>query len=193
MNPDGPRGGSWKRPAFLRDLPLPRPAGPRGPVPKLALICNAAADAASLLQSMQTLISKVPEAEDGMLHAAQNGDVVVITTGYGENDPVIAGAEQPGAPKGPDPIGPNRTFANALAQVQSDPISITYVDIEKVLALIDEFSGMADPAGKEKWTKVRDALGLNGLKRIIATSSFDGKDFATQAFIEAPAPLQLCV
>src|SRR5438105_15212462 len=119
---------------------------------------------------MQNLIKKIPEAENGMLHAAQVGDIVMVTTGYGENDPVLAGAEQPGAPKGPDPIGPNRTFANALAQVQSDPLSIVYVDIEKALALIDEFSGIADPAGREKWMKVRDALGLNGLKRVIATT-----------------------
>ena len=195
-NPDGVKamqtmqsigGVVWRHPSAIFFTGV-NPAGPRGPIPKFALICNAGADAATLLQSMQTLISKVPEAENGMLHAAQVGDVVMITTGYGENDPVIAGAEQPGAPKGPDPIGPTRTFANALAQVQSDSTSILYIDLEKALALIDEFSGVADPSGREKWMKVRDALGLNGLKRIIATTGFDGKDFASQSFIEAPAP-----
>jgi hypothetical protein len=72
--------------------------------------------------------------------------------------------------------------------VQSDPTSIFYVDVERAVALIDELSGIENPAGREKWMHVRDALNLPGLKRIIATRGFDGKDFATHAFIEAPLP-----
>jgi len=38
------------------------------------------------------------------------------------------------------------------------------------------------------WAKIRDALNLAGLKRIIYTGAFDGPDWATQCFIEAPSP-----
>jgi len=35
---------------------------------------------------------------------------------------------------------------------------------------------------------VRDDLGLTGLKRLVAGSGFEGKDYGTQAFLESPEP-----
>jgi hypothetical protein len=38
------------------------------------------------------------------------------------------------------------------------------------------------------WPRVREAVGLDGLKRVIWTEGFDGKEWGTRVFVEAPAP-----
>src|SRR5438045_6309047 len=45
-----------------------------------------------------------------------------------------------------------------------------------------------DANAQEKWSKSRDASGITGLRRIISTCGFDGKDWMTQAFVDAPGP-----
>ena len=45
-----------------------------------------------------------------------------------------------------------------------------------------------NPQAKENWPKVRDQLGLSGLKQIVCGSGFDGKEWGTQVFVAAPAP-----
>jgi len=45
-----------------------------------------------------------------------------------------------------------------------------------------------DVQASEMWPRVRDAAGLDGLKRLIFTQGFDGKDWGTQIFLDAPVP-----
>ena len=48
--------------------------------------------------------------------------------------------------------------------------------------------GMAPPEIKANWEKVRDTVGLKGVHHAILTAGFEGKAWATQGFVDAPAP-----
>jgi prepilin-type processing-associated H-X9-DG protein len=69
-----------------------------------------------------------------------------------------------------------------------DPVAALYLNYEKLLDTIGNVAKTADPQAGDTLDKVRQTLGLRGLKRIIVTSGFDGQDWGTMAFVEAPEP-----
>jgi hypothetical protein len=48
-------------------------------------------------------------------------DPAITQSSFARMFNIPRGVEQPAGPKGPDPIGPDRTFAAVLGQVQGDP------------------------------------------------------------------------
>jgi hypothetical protein len=64
-----------------------------------------------------------------------------------------------------------------------------YINFEHIWTFIDNaIATKGDEKAKEYWPKIREASGLPGLKRILATGAFDGKDWMEQAFIESSGP-----
>jgi prepilin-type processing-associated H-X9-DG protein len=82
------------------------------------------------------------------------------------------------------------TFKGALAQVDSNSVAAIYVNVEKILALIDKapVGGPRQQRDRANWNKAKDVLGLKGIKTAIWTGAFDGKDWSSKAFVAAPAP-----
>src|SRR5262249_33735867 len=60
---------------------------------------------------------------------------------------------------------------------------------EGIISMADQIvAQQGPPEAKQMWPKIRDNLGLGGLKRIIYSGGFDGKDWMDTAFVSAPAP-----
>ena len=71
------------------------------------------------------------------------------------------------------------------------PFVAAYVDGPALSAMIDQgiqFAG--NPQLAQMWPGVRTSLGLDGFKSLAWTSGFQGRDWADQAFVDAPAPRQ---
>jgi prepilin-type processing-associated H-X9-DG protein len=63
------------------------------------------------------------------------------------------------------------------------------VNFEGILAAADQLINQAaPPEARQMWPKIRDGLGLPGLKRIVYTGGFDGKDWLDAVFVAAPPP-----
>lgn len=169
----------WKHPCavYLADIDL---TGPQ-PAPKGAVLCQAGDDSKALLEQLQKFVEQAHDIPIP-IQAIQSGDIVALVIGYGEGQEAFA---NPPA----NPLSKDAGFAAANAKVQKDPALAAYVNFERAWALVDQaVTQNGDPELTELWPKIRDASGLTGLKRAIATAAFSGKDWMEQAYIDAPAP-----
>ena len=157
-------------------------SGPE-PMPKLALVCNAGPDAQAMHETLEKHLADA--GPDVPFRALRSGDVVGIYCGYADEKAALAG--EGGAARA---IGASPGFKSALAELQQpEPVVVFYADVERGIAQVNEaVEKQNDPEPKEIWPKVRDASGLAGFKRVMLASGFDGKDWATRGFAEAPAP-----
>ena len=112
-----------------------------------------------------------------------DGKLVGLVVGYDDPKSGIGGGDVKA-------IRDDATFKKSLAQAGKNPAAVVYVDVQRVLKQID--SVMRDTGANEQdrrqLMQIRDALGVESLRQIIATSGFDGKDWGTQAFVAIPSP-----
>ncbi len=149
------------------------------PMPKAGLICQAGNDADTLLRQF-TQLAEMAQGGPPVKTFRQN-DVVVFAIGYPDEAGALANAA--------NSLSASAKFKQALAQVQKEPAAIVYLDIEAILAMVNQLVQMGgDPQAMEMWPKVRDAIGLQGLQRLVLTGGFENKGWATQAFLAAPSP-----
>lgn len=172
----------WRHPTALYVGPVDM-ANPGQPMPRVALICDAGEEAASLQQKLQQLVKQQGQNVPFPIAVRKTGNVVALVAGKApELDAVLAGKG-----KGKT-IRSVKSLATVMA-AQKSPALAGYVNAEAVIRFADKMvAQQADPDVKENWPAARDALGLAGLKRMSFAAGFDGKDWGTHAFIEAPAP-----
>jgi prepilin-type processing-associated H-X9-DG protein len=153
------------------------------PMPKLALICKAGADAQAVHDTVAKLLAGA--GADVPVHAFRSGELVGLYVGYADEKAALAGEGGTG-----NAIGAAAGFKGALAQLQQpEPVLVLYVDVERALAQVDQaVENSNQPQAQEIWPKVRDASGLTGFKRLIFASGFDGNDWGSRGFAEIPAP-----
>ncbi len=174
---------SWTQPtaAYLQTTP-----DPNMPV-RLTVLWRAEGEKGDeLMASLQDLVGQAPP--NAPLSIGQAQGLVSLTIG--------TPAPAPGTADAPaDNAAPAATlaqvpgFAQALAKVDTDGVLIVYADAQGLLALIDRMVEMeSGPHEQEMWTKVRSALGLEGLNAVAWSGEFDGADWRCDMFIDAPAP-----
>ena len=152
-------------------------------VPKLALICRAGGEAQQVHDMLAAALAEA--GDDVPFRALHEGELVGVYSGYADEQAALAGQ---GGGAG-NPLGASASFKAAAANVQSDPVIVVFADVERAIALVDQTVEQEGPEqAKEYWPKARDASGLSGVRRAIFTKGFDGKDWFTYGFIEAPAP-----
>jgi prepilin-type processing-associated H-X9-DG protein len=172
-------GPVWRHPTAIYSSRIDFNA----PAPRAALICQAGDDADGLAEQLDKL-AKIMQGADFPfpVRTFKDNGLVGLTVGY--DDPKQALATEASRALSASP-----PFKTAIAQVQKEPIGIFYADTEGLFTMVSQgIHFFGDENAKVKWPLIRDALGLPGLKRIIATGAFDGPDWATQCFIEAPSP-----
>ncbi|WP_428938955.1 hypothetical protein [Fontivita pretiosa] len=154
----------------------------RRPTPRLAVICRAGNDAESVQQQLAKLLAQAGDADDAVRAFRREG-LVGLLVGYADEAEALAGDARRDLLHSP-------AFVAAMKrQPHKQPVSVVYVDFERVIAMIEQLAQQQDDVQAQQTVpKVIDALGLRGLKRLIRTSGFDGPDWLTQTFIEAPAP-----
>jgi prepilin-type processing-associated H-X9-DG protein len=140
---------------------------------KAALLCDAGDDAASLTQQVDALLKQVPP---GQIKLKAIGHLVVISSFD--------------FPDKPDKtLSQNADFTAMMGKLGPQPVLALYVDGVAANALADQaVAKSGDPDAVANWPKIRDMLGITGLKHIGWTSGFSGKDWSDQIFVDAPGP-----
>ncbi|MGH7177626.1 MAG: DUF3352 domain-containing protein, partial [Tepidisphaeraceae bacterium] len=171
---------TWKHPTALFFAGVDT-SDPKNIAPRLGFICSAGADSAAMKKEIDDLLVAAANAPFPVRAVDADG-LVGVVVGY--DDPAKALASQGGGA-----IAKAAGFASAMKQVQAEPVLIAYVDFEKLINMAESHvQAEADEHTKQMVPKVIDALGIRGLKRVICTAGFDGQDWMTQTFVEAPAP-----
>jgi hypothetical protein len=151
------------------------------PKVKAGLVCMAGADADAMHQQIENLMTAAPQQVRDMVKVARQGNVVSVLVNY---DAVPAGGPGQGL------LGSAKFKAMAPHMVANASLAI-YVDVEALLAAgnkaVDLF---APPEAQKYWPRVRDAIGLQGVKHFVWTAGFDGKDWADHLFLHVPEPRQ---
>ncbi|HWP40020.1 MAG TPA: hypothetical protein VNL70_03770, partial [Tepidisphaeraceae bacterium] len=153
-----------------------------GPTPRLAVICRAGDDAQAVQQQLGDLLEQAGDA-DGRVQVIRQGDLVGLLFGYADQAQALAGDGRADLLRSP-------AFVAAMKhQPHDQPVNVVYIDFERAIGMIEQLVQQRDDVQiRQRVSKVIDALGLRGLKRLIRTSGFDGPDWLTQTFVQAPAP-----
>jgi hypothetical protein len=86
-------------------------------------------------------------------------------------------------------LAENPEFRQTLTQVNTDGVLVMYADGQGLISLIDQgVEGKGISQEIEMWSKIRNALGLEGLNAAAWSAGFDGKDWRVDLFVDAPAP-----
>lgn len=176
-------GPMWRHPSAIAFAGIDT-QGPNGPMPKFVLLSDAGQEAGALKGEIDALLRQAGQTPFPV-HTVQQGNLVAIAVGYANANDALPGGAAGGNAKS---LAKNADFVSALAQVDKHAVITGYLNIEKLLAQVEQLVPFAGQEAQAGWPKVRDALGLAGLKRVIWTEGFDGKDWSTRAFIAAPAP-----
>ncbi|HZL34837.1 MAG TPA: DUF3352 domain-containing protein [Tepidisphaeraceae bacterium] len=176
-------GPMWRHPSAIAFAGIDM-AGPNGPMPKFVLISKAGKEAPALKQQIDALLAQAGQ-PPVPVHVVQQGDIVAVAVGYATADAALPGGAGGGNAKS---LAKDASFIKALAQVDKNAVITGYVDVEKLLATIDQIVPMAGQEAQVAWPTIRDSLGIAGVKQIIWSEGFDGKDWGERAFMAAPAP-----
>ena len=189
MNPEAGQIGSivaaigrptWQHPTAFFFAWVDAPKG-KEPVPHLGIVWQPGADADALAKHLQDLVAQAPAPFP--IKVVHNGPIVALMVGYDNAEAALPG-------QATKALADDPTFKASLAKLSvTEPVTAVYVDFEHLFAMVDGLVKQSgDKEAEQLWPKVRDDLGIGGLKRLVAASGFDGKDFGAQAFVEAPAP-----
>jgi prepilin-type processing-associated H-X9-DG protein len=166
---------TWRRPTALYIGPMDYSG--KAPMPRVALLCDAAKDAQGMSDTVNKMIAQLPPNVPIKVRVqVWPGDVVVVSNfdlspQFGES---LAQREQ---------------FKDAVKQGRPDAAFTAFFDAEKVLNVASlAINAAADARSKQQWQRFLLASGVAGVKRLLLTTGFDGKDWGTQAFIDAPQP-----
>ncbi len=162
-------------------------AAPDGaPRPKIGLICDAGSDKDTLL-ALFTKIAADDNAKGEEPHrrAISDGNVIGFVVGYDDNEKVIAGAGGDGRKS----LAFTEKYTAAKSYINKDAAIVVYSNIESVIGKIDaSIKSQGDEQVYAAWARGRDASGITGLKQFVYSAGFAGSDWASQTYLEAPAP-----
>ena len=153
----------------------------KGPTPHLGIIWQPGADGNELSKHLEQLIAQAPLPFPAKV--VHQGEIVALLLGYEDAEAALGGFQTKS-------LAQDGAFKNAMSHLTvKDPVGAAYIDYERLLKFADDMIQQSnDPDATKIWPKVRDDLGIAGLKRIVIATGFDGKDSATQAFAESPEP-----
>jgi len=153
-------------------------------MPHLGLLVQAGDDAKALKEKLDEIANLAAQAPFPV-KVLEDGKLVGILVGYDDEKAALAGGA--GSVKA---IRDDDTFKKSLAQVGKNPVTVGYIDVQRVLKQVESVMEKAGAGEQERkqFAQARDALGLQSLRQVIATSGFDGKDWGSQAFVALPAP-----
>lgn len=171
---------TWQHPTAFFIAGIDHPAG-QSPVPHLGIIWQAGADGDALAKQLEDLIGQAPVPFPVKVFHDQQ--LVALMVGYDDPKAALGGGNTKA-------LTGDAAFKATMAHLTvKDASFAAYVDYERVFGTVDDLvklSGQED-AGKV-WPKLRDRLGLPGMKHLAIASGFEGKNYGTQAFLESPEP-----
>lgn len=150
---------------------------PELPIPRLAILCQAGKESTVLAQQLTAFLAR--ETEVPLIIQDMNG-LLVMELGY------ASAANAVSAPQ--TSLAQSADFQEAMKQLPGDPMIVAFGSVDRSLAMIESLLVDAPPSAKEIVPSILNASGLRGVKNVSFTAGFDGKDWLSQCFINAPAP-----
>lgn len=156
----------------------PMMAKEQQPMPKGGILCQAGPDADAMHGQIQRLLADGPPDLQQLVKLTKQGDLVAVTIGY----------------EGGLPAGGGLTASAGYKSIEAHTVKnsslMVYVDVEALVATVEEGIALYAEAEEPKkmWPKIRDAIGLKGVKRFVWSSGFDGKEWMDHLFLSAPEP-----
>ncbi len=144
--------------------------------PRIAILCDAKADAPALVARLNELIQKAGRTPFA-IQAMQVDSLVVLEIGktpFSTKEKIA-------------PLAQDARFKKAIEQTQADSVYLAYLDGHALLKMIADDLAESDRNNKSA-RKVTTALGLDGLDYAIFTGGFTEADWTDRAFIAAPSP-----
>lgn len=171
---------SWRHPTafFFSGIEL----GPgRDPIPHLGIIWQPGVDADALTKQLHQLVDQAQPPFP--VKVVRQDSIVALIVGYANPQSAIAGRVTKS-------LADDDAFKAANAHLKvGDASAAAYVDYERLFGMVDDLAKSSnDKDAQRVWPKIREDLGLAGLKRLAAASGFEGKDYGTEAFLESPEP-----
>jgi len=148
--------------------------------PRVAICIRGGEDSKTLIKSMQALAEQLPL--DMAPAARQEGDLAILTFNYAA-DALVLSTESTGS------LATSPAFKAAISRGVADPAVVTYADAKALRAMIDGLvHSEAAEASWSGYTKAMDASGLSGVRSFAYVAGFDGRDWRTDIFVDAPQP-----
>lgn len=164
----------WQYPSAFYFGGIQAPEGDsNAPTVGLALICDAGNDAAKVAGQIQQIINH-SASDIPVPLLVQTQDTLVIVT-VGKPLPPIASA-----------LSASASYKAALAATSPNPVTIAYIDVDKLLVQINRTMPLTGPGNGKRWNTIRDQLALGEMHQVICTSGFEGKNWVSHTFIAAP-------
>lgn len=174
----------WKYPTAIYFGPVE--IGERGPMPRIALMCDAGADAEDLTNELRALIARMGRTPVPVSVNRFGGPVIVSVGVIPQATLALWGSPVAVAPA--KPLAQHPRFTAAAARVMPEPALLLYVNVRGMLQQVDAVVADGPERDRANWAKVIQSSGLDSVESAIFTAGFDGKDWGSQAFIAAPAP-----
>jgi hypothetical protein len=176
-------GPMWRHPTAIAfvGIAVDPNKGPE-PTPKLVMLCQAGAESAAIKMKVEQILQKAGK-PPFPVHVVDRDGLVALVIGYDNPADAI-----PDAGAGASSLANSPRFSKTLQQVNRNGLITAYVDVEKVVNLVEFGLQAAPPEIKKGYAAVSDKLGLKGIKRAIMSAGFDGKDWSARLFVAAPEP-----
>ncbi|MGN6370476.1 MAG: hypothetical protein ACTHN5_19650 [Phycisphaerae bacterium] len=173
---------AWHHACALYIGPMDLGAGNGPPKPRIALLCDAGADAPALMALLQKVQAKTPPSPDANLAISQDGSVVIVTLGVSTAEDFKVHA---------DALRSADAYKKALTHVSPTAAVTLFADPPAVINMID--TAMAaernvPPAVRQKYEAVMKALGLRNLGQLVFGAGFQGKGWTEDGFVAITGP-----
>lgn len=142
---------------------------------KWGVFCRAGKDAPQLATALQSIADAAPSARPARV--IKTDTEIGLVFGFAPEETIDGG------------LAGEATFAKAIKQVMAEPTSVLYVNLIKARELLAETVHRNAPAeNAEQFNRFIEASGLGGVNAYLSAEGFVDRDWATEAFIDAPAP-----
>jgi prepilin-type processing-associated H-X9-DG protein len=173
----------WRKPWAVgwSGMDLDAPGGAR---PRTVFVCRAGKDAEALSQKIDRLFKSAPGAQRDprFVTVFHRGDVAGFFVGYESVEAATAAAAN-------QSLAANAGFKSAMSKAGKEPAFVYYVDGKGFVGHLGQYMARGGgPRGAAAWERVREAAGLNGFQRLVLTMGFEGADWGSHLYVEAPAP-----
>jgi prepilin-type processing-associated H-X9-DG protein len=157
--------------------------GPSGqPVGKVGLLCQAGQESDALL----TIFNAAAHGPDALplAQAFASGDCTAFLVGYDADTPIPAPGDAAHS------LASNDGFLRMTRIPGRDQFITVYADVPAALSMVDQAMDLTQTSDEARlmWHNARDASGIAGVKHVWSGGWFEGKDWKSELFVDAPAP-----
>jgi hypothetical protein len=173
---------AWRHPTAFYVCPVEM-TNPRQPTFRFGLVCDAGADAKTVVDLLSEALATSPPPPDLPVKVSQENGLVLLTFGRADT---AADLRQGGGLAG------SATFAKAQAQLKAaTPALAMYVDFPGIRTMVDDVLTKVPnlpPDVRPRVTQMIETLGGTGLGQLAYAGGFEGQGWSERAFLGISGP-----